>query len=194
MIRLLRGNCYHDNDGTITVETDAGIGFRVYIPAGSCFYGLAEGDDVKVYTSMIVRQDEISLFGFPDKIDRNIFELLLKVNGVGPKAAMAILSALSTDQLRQAIATEDVGAIRKVSGIGAKTAARIVLELKDKVEPVEGLTASGDEQPLSPAGAEAISALVALGYSKTEAESALEKIVDKDLDVEGLIKAALKSL
>ena len=120
-------------DGTVIIESGSGIGFLVNVPANSHLYKNLEGEDVKVYTHMIVREDDMSLYGFSHKDELELFKLLITVNGVGAKAAMAIMSILPQEELRRAVATGDSKAISAANGIGKKTSERIILELKDKV-------------------------------------------------------------
>ena len=198
MIGFLRGILADKGDGYIIIDV-SGVGYQVFVPANSSAYLNAEGEEVQVYTSMIVRDDDVSLFGFSGKGELDIFKKLIGISGVGPKAAIAILSAFTQDQLKQAIVFEDSKALQRANGIGKKTAERIVLELKDKFTATApdgsyldtGLT---EAEIVQGGRGEAISALVALGYSRGEATSALASIQDKDLTTEEYIKRALKNL
>ena len=198
MIGFLRGILAEKGDGYIVIDVN-GVGYQVFVPANSTAYLNAEGEEVLVYTSMIVREDEMSLYGFSGKGELDAFKKLIGISGVGPKAALAILSAFTLDQLKQAIVFEDAKALQRANGIGKKSAERIVLELKDK------FTAAAPDGSYLDAGAadvildqggrgEAISALVALGYSRGEAASALAGIPENDLTTEEYIKRALKNL
>ena len=198
MIGFLRGILAEKGDGYNVIDVN-GVGYLVSVPANSAAYLNAEGEEVLVHTSMIVREDEMSLYGFSGKGELDAFKKLIGVSGVGPKAALAILSALTLDQLKQAIVFEDAKALQRANGIGKKSAERIVLELKDK------FTAAAPDGSYLDAGAadvvadqggrgEAISALVALGYSRGEAASALASVPDNDLTTEEYIKRALKNL
>ena len=198
MIGFLRGILAEKGDGYIVIDVN-GVGYLVSVPANSAAYLNAEGEEALVHTSMIVREDEMSLYGFSGKGELDAFKKLIGVSGVGPKAALAILSALTLDQLKQAIVFEDAKALQRANGIGKKSAERIVLELKDK------FTAAAPDGSYLDAGAadvvadqggrgEAISALVALGYSRGEAASALASVPDNDLTTEEYIKRALKNL
>ncbi|MDO4396227.1 MAG: Holliday junction branch migration protein RuvA [Clostridia bacterium] len=196
MIRSIRGSLYPEMDGSVTVETESGVGLRVFVPANSEIYKRVEGSEVKLYTSMMVREDAMSLYGFSNKDERRLFELLITVNGVGAKAGMSIMSTLSPTELKLAIAAGDAKAISAANGIGKKTAERIILELKDKVEmptslpEMEGVVAAtySDERN------EAVNALIALGYSKNEAASAIGSVAENGLTCEEYIKKALKNL
>ena len=197
MIGYIKGYFHPMPDGTVIIENNSGIGFSVHVPAGSAIYKMPEGSEVKVFTSMQVREDDISLFGFTDKEDLELFELLITVSGIGAKGAMSIMSALPGPLLKRAIASGDSASICKAQGVGKKTAERLILELKDKV----GVFAEIDSDVVVPledipgdALSEAVSALVALGYSRNEAASVLSKVRGTNLSVEEYIKAALKSL
>ena len=169
------------------------------MPANSAAYLSSEGDEVKVYTMMSVREDDVSLYGFW-RGELDAFKKLISVNGVGAKAGISILSAFTLEQLQEAIAFEDAKALTKANGVGKKIAERIVLELKDKfaasVESgMESAAISDGEQPAAGGGrAEAVAALISLGYTRGEATSALAHIKDNDLSAEDYIKAALKNL
>ena len=184
-------------DGTAVIETVSGIGFLVNLPANSPLYKNLEGDDVKVFTAMMVREDDMSLYGFENKEELDLFKMLITVNGVGAKAGMSIMSVLPAMELRRAIAGGDVKAISAASGVGKKTAERVILELKDKVGDLSdsGIMPGGTESfTFSSERTEAVSALMALGYSKSEAETAVGRILDDSLKCEDYIKAALKEM
>lgn len=187
----------------------AGVGYKLTISGTSheaLGRKLAEGSEpeVKLYTHLAVREDDVELFGFATETELSTFRMLISVSGVGPKAAMAILSILTPEKFALAACTNDTKAISKASGVGAKTAARIVLELHDKLQKqmdaipnVELLdTANGAVGTGINKGklAEAQDALMVLGYSRSEASSALKNIDATGLDLEGIIKAALKNL
>lgn len=193
MIHYIKGTLAMKLDTGIVIET-GGIGYEISVPGNSALYLRTEGEEIICHTAMIVREDDISLYGFADRESLELFRLLITVSGVGAKAAMAVLSALTAAQLRQAIAFEDDKAIATANGVGKKTAQRIVLELRDKVsaedskagQPQAALTDSDD------ARTEAISGLVALGYSRAEAVNALAGI--EAATAEEYIKKALKNL
>lgn len=196
MIRSLKGIFYPNIDGSIIVETETGIGFRVYVPANSAVYKYSEGSEVKIFTSMIVREDAMNLYGFSAKDELELFELLITVNGVGAKAGMSIMSIMPPSELKQAIASGDVKAISAANGVGKKTAERIILELKDKVE---AFSVSTDVQAnvaavFNDERSEAINALISLGYTKNEAAAAVGSVQGESLTCEEYIKGALKSL
>lgn len=190
----------------IVVETPSGIGFEINVPAGSPLYKYGEGEEVKVFTAMIVKEDDVSLYGFHNRESLDFFRMLITVSGIGAKGAMAIMGSMSVDELRRAIMFEDVKEISKANGVGKKTAERLILELKDKVGKLDiegvsaadmtGITVSGGTgaEDSGDSRTEAIQALVALGYSKAEAFGAVAKVPEDNLTSEEYIKKALKSL
>ena len=199
MIGFLRGVLFEKGSGYIIIDV-GGVGYEVSVPANSGAYLSAEGEEVMIYTTMIVREDDMSLYGFSRKGELDAFKKLITVNGVGAKAGISILSAFTLEQLQQAIVFEDVKALTKANGIGKKTAERIVLELKDKFDagdtaPSAEAAAEGQASAAASSGREeAVAALVALGYSRGEATSALAGVKDTDLSTEEYIKRALKNL
>lgn len=204
MIKYIKGYYAMTLSGGIVMETPSGIGFEINIPAGSPLYKYGEGEEITVFTAMIVKEDDISLYGFHNMESLDLFRMLITVSGIGAKGAMAIMGSMSADELRRAILFEDVKEISKANGIGKKTAERLILELKDKI----GKLAGASDTALSTAGiteaalaaeagdarTEAICALVSLGYSKAEAFSAVAKVPEEGLTGEEYIKRALKSL
>lgn len=207
MIHYIKGKLAIKSDGLIVVET-GGIGYEIYVAGNSRFFLATEGDDVTVFTTMIVREDDVSVYGFASEEERELFAKLRTVNGVGAKAALSVLSAMPLHQLKIAIVYEDAKTITKANGIGKKTADRIVLELKDKLGSVEaepgddsdalGITNEALNEFENAAGnderGEAVSALMALGYSKNEAYGAVGKVKGEDIPVEDIIRQALKQL
>lgn len=200
MYSYIKGILEEIGDGQIIVDNH-GIGYQIQTPANMIESLPAIGQTVKIYTYLHVKEDGIALFGFPAKDGLHIFRLLLKVNGIGPKGALGILSVLSTDDLRFAVIGGDAKAIAKAPGIGAKSAQRIILELKDKLNLEDVLGGHHDAGTSAPAPAantvknEAVQALTALGYSPSEALSALSQIeISEETDVETVLKAALKQM
>ncbi len=204
MISYLKGALSDVETDSIVIDV-SGIGWQVYVPGQVLDRLPAIGDPIKIYTYLQVREDAMTLFGFLEKDGLDFFKLLIGVNGVGPKAALAVLSVLGADDLRFAILGDDAKAIEKAPGIGAKTAKRIILELKDKVSLDEAFAHLSDgEDSLQPSeGAneingikeEALLALTALGYSSSEACKALNGIsVTGDMGVEALLKLALQKM
>ena len=204
MIKYIKGYYAMTLAGGIVVETSSGIGFEINIPAGSPLYKYGEGEEITVFTAMIVKEDDISLYGFHNRESLALFRMLITVSGIGAKGAMSIMGSMSSDQLRRAILFEDVKEISKANGVGKKTAERLILELKDKIGKLGGTSdavAGGAEisGAASDAGAddartEAIYALVSLGYSKAEAFAAVSRVPEEGLTGEEYIKRALKSL
>lgn len=196
MIRFIKGIFHPGLSGSVIIETASGMGFEVNVPANSSLYKNLEGEEVKVYTSMIVREDDVSLYGFSDKENLELFELLITVNGIGAKAGMSIMSALPPSELKRAIAMGDAKAISAANGVGKKTAERVILELKDKVGSFDDdiLAESDVFVPASDERSEAVAALIALGYTKNEAADAVGKVKKEDLTCEEYIKNALKNL
>lgn len=196
MIRFIKGIFHPGFRGEVIIESASGLGFEVNIPANSPLYKKMEGDEVKVFTSMIVKEDDVSLYGFSDKESLELFELLITVNGVGAKAGMAIMSCMPVAEVKRAIGMGDAKAISKANGVGKKTAERIILELKDKVGSFDETAVSFGEVvlPTSDERSEAVAALMALGYSKNEASAAIGKVAEDGLSCEDYIKQALKNL
>ncbi len=199
MIAFLRGELAAVRSDTAIIET-GGIGYEVMMPAASLERLGPAGSQVTVHTYLYVREDNIGLFGFLDPDELDLFKQLISVSGVGPKAALAILSVLSADALRLAIVAEDAKTISKAPGVGAKTARRLIVELKDKISlSAEDGGYQGDEPELSAdrssAAEDAVMALTALGYSSSEAVRAVRLVENaSELDAEQLLKQALKKI
>lgn len=202
MIAFVRGTAADMTENSVIVETAGGIGYEIYM-TGTDLGRLHIGEQVKIHTYHQVREDAMLLFGFSSKDDLSMFKLLLCVNGVGPKAALGVLSAVSADELRFAILSDDVKTLSKAPGIGKKTAQKLILELKDKLKLEEAFelklaheqeAAGGVSGETSDGRQEAVEALVALGYSSTDAMRAVRAVTDVPADdVEGLLRAALKN-
>lgn len=198
MIRSVRGRYMFYDSGSIVVETDGGIGFRINISDTSGLLTLSEGSEVTVYTYLQVKEDGMSLYGFADMDELKLFEQLITVNGVGPKAGLAIMSLGSPNRIKSMIASKDAASISRAQGVGKKTAERVILELCDKVSiiPMDGTEAVVNEVATGATGerAEAILALTTLGYTRKEAESVIASVPDEGLTAEEYIKKALKYL
>lgn len=196
MIRFLKGRFHPQTDGTAVIETAGGVGYLVNLPANSPLYKNLEGEEVRVFTAMLVREDDMSLYGFDNQEELDLFKMLISVSGVGAKAGMSIMSILPPGELKRAIATGDTKAISAANGVGKKTAERVILELKDKVGDYPGAESTESTEPvvITSERSEAISALVSLGYSRSEAESAVGKIEAEDLPAEQYIMLALRSM
>lgn len=185
---------------SIVVEVE-NIGYNIKVSQGTIAMLPPIGEMVKIYTYTSVREDAIQLYGFLSKDDLDIFKLLINVNGIGPKGGQSILSVMSADELRFAIVSGDAKMIAKAPGIGAKTAQRVILDMKDKVSLEDAFATekesmqTGSSAPLSDAVREAVEALTALGYGSTEAVRAVKSVENaSDLSVETLLKQALKYL
>ena len=186
-------------DATMAVIDCGGVGYQVTISANTAnAISASIGQKVKLFTHLAVREDGVELFGFRQREELSCFKLLITVSGVGPKAAMAILSTMTPDRFSYAVCTEDAKALAKAPGIGAKTAARIVLELKDKIskDTVSGISANmAPVVPIASADgklSEVVDALNVLGYSRAEAMDALKHVNTAGLSLEQMITAALK--
>lgn len=195
MIAFLRGRLEDKGISSIDVDVN-GVGYRVLVSNTSLSAMPFLGEPVFIYTYLYVREDLMQLFGFVSTSERDVFEKLISVSGIGPKVAMALLSSFDVDSLKQAIASEDVARITAVPGIGKKGAQRLILELKDKI--AAGIVISIGSQAVLDAAAldEAISALISLGYTNSEAKKALTGFDGNGSQpsVEELIKFALKNL
>lgn len=202
MIAYIKGKVAEILEDRVILESGF-MGYNLFMPMASAEAVLRRGDEVKLYTHLHVREDAMQLFGFLTKDDLHTFQLLLGVNGIGPKAALGILCGLTADELRFAVLSEDVKTISKAPGVGKKTAQKLILELKDKMDLQEAFDlksqhvqeAQGDMPDLSDARKEAVEALTALGYSGADALRAVKKVeMTPGMDVETLLKAALKNL
>lgn len=193
MFHYIKGNITMKFEGGVVVEAN-GIGYEVFVPDNSPVYLLDGKETVLVYTVMIVREDDVSIYGFHDKESLDLFRKLLTVNGVGAKAAMAILSSMPVADIKKAIVFDDSATLTKANGIGKKIAQRITLELKEKMGAVGGLAEAAEQVTSDSGKTEAINGLISLGYSKSEALSALAGISDNDLSTEEYIKRALKGI
>ena len=196
MYEYIKGKYVGINKDYIILENN-GIGYKIFTSGATMSSIPKAGDEIMLYLEQIVREDFIGLYGFDSKDELEMFKLLLTVNGVGPRAALSLLSISRVNNLKYAILTNDEKHICRGVGIGKKTAARIILELKDKLKPDELLDSTqnfddGDNQNIKVLS-EALSALLALGYSEKEADVALKK-ANKNDSVENIIKNALKAL
>lgn len=201
MISYVKGILTETFEDTIVVEAN-GIGYNIKVPM-TLFSAMPQtGAQVKIYTYLNVREDAMNLFGFANRDDLNIFKLLITVSGIGPKGALGILSTITPDDLRLAVLSDDAKAISKAPGIGAKTAKKLIIELKDKLKLEDAFeklsqpdTVLTDGSTNEDGRAEAIQALVALGYGNSEAIQAVRKVENADnKDSETVLKEALKNL
>lgn len=199
MYAYIKGEIVDITEDNVVLECN-NIGYNIKVPFSVVQRLPGIGEDVKIYTYTCVREDAFILYGFLTKDDLSIFKLLITVNGIGPKGALGILSAMSADDLRFAIIAGDAKAISKAPGIGAKSAERIILELKGKIDLEPMLT---PQEPAASVGGfmnsdaknEAIEAMIALGYSSSEAVKAVKQLtITEDMDSGIILKDALKIL
>jgi Holliday junction DNA helicase RuvA len=190
MIAFLTGRIVSKGEDHCILDV-GGVGYTVAMSTGALASLPVEGDEVTIHTYMHVREDEMSLFGFESLAEKSLFEKLITVSGVGPKVALAALSSFDADVLAQAIADEDVAIVSSVPGIGAKTAQRIILDLKDKVGPIPA--AQSNSARTSGPSSEVREALAAMGFSAAESAAALKGYDGPD-DAEALLKHALARL
>ncbi len=198
MYAYIKGELVDIAEDNIVLECNS-IGYNIRVPLSVVQQLPGIGATVKIYTYTSVREDAFLLFGFLSKDDLEIYKKLITVNGIGPKGALGILSVMSADDLRFAIISGDAKTIAKAPGIGAKSAERIILDLKDKVslqtEAFDAVEPVVDAKENTAAKSEAIEALVALGYAPAEALKAIRQIqVTEDMDSGAILKRALKAL
>jgi len=195
MIGFLRGSLHEKQAPQVVIDVN-GVGYVVETPMSSFFDLPAMGEQVMLRTHLVVREDAHILYGFLTEQERALFRSLIKVNGVGPKVALAILSGVSVDDFCSWISDDNVAALVRIPGIGKKTAERLVLDMRDRLPEQTagsaGVTAGLMAKSLSPID-EAISALVALGYKQQDAEKRVRAVADDDANSEQLIRSALQS-
>lgn len=199
MIAYISGALVSAGENYIVIDNH-GMGYRIFVSGKFLEHIPAYGTQIKIYTHMYIREDELTLYGFHSEEELSVFRILIGISGVGPKVAMAILTAFTIQELQLAVISEDAKTISKANGVGAKGASRIILELKDKLKMEDMMDAAyeqsivQDTQDLN-AARDAILALVNLGYSNSEAALAVKKIGDtSQMDIESILKAALKKL
>jgi len=197
MISYIKGTLIHIGDDFVIVD-NKDIGYEIKVPISHIAKLPSIGDKLIIYTYLYVREDAMMLYGFLSKDDLEVFKLLITVNGIGPKGALGILSAITTNELRLAVASNDEKTISKAPGIGKKTAQRLIIDLKDKlklenlneISSIDNSSVSGElTDPVN----EAIAALIALEYTQAEAIKAVKSVKEFN-NVEDLIKKALKKL
>jgi len=197
MIYSLTGELTYIGDQFLVIDC-GGVGFKCFTSLSTASTAGRIGEQVRLFTYLSVKEDALDLYGFKTENELNVFKLLISVSGVGPKAAVSILSEMSADKLALAVAAGDSKAITKANGVGKKTAERIVLELKDKMAGVAVsdsdvyISAAASVEEESSAG-EAVAALVALGYGKSEA-AAVVGAMDKSLSADEMIRQGLRQL
>jgi len=204
VIGRLRGTLLEKLAPEVLIEC-GGIGYEVTMPMTSIYALPEQNEQAIIYTHFVVREDAQLLYGFANKVERKLFRLVIKVNGVGPKLGLAILSSMSADQFVSCVAHDDVASIVKIPGVGKKTAERLLIEMRDRLKDwqVTNTTAINDSMPLdlnpentfvSNAKGDATNALVSLGYSQQQADKAIRAVFNAQLSSEDLIRDALKAM
>ncbi len=199
MIDFIKGKLIENGSGWIIIE-NMGTGFRVEVPMSLSVQGWQEGEEIKIFTRLVVKEDGLYLYGFAGAEERNLFNLITGISGIGPRIALSILGMISVSKFYIAIIEEDIKTLCSIPGIGRKSAQRLVLELKEKLPAM--LPEAGKETSTIPAAnfsnhkEEAIHALYSLGYSRVEATSIIENILleKKGATTEELVKDALKKI
>ena len=203
MIAYLKGEVVEIEEEKLILEC-GDIGYNISMPASALDGTLRPGQEVKIHTHLHVREDAMQLYGFLTRDDLKMFRMLLGVSGIGPKAALGILSGLSADELRFAVLSDDIKTISRAPGVGKKTAQKMILELKDKLDLQEAFdtktmhvqeASQAETGDLVDAKKEAVQALTALGYSGSEALRAVKQVdVTSHMNVEEILKLALKKM
>lgn len=197
MISYIKGVLAHRGESYIILET-GGIGYQIFVSTEVLSKMPGLGQEIKIFTHMSVKDDGISLFGFYSKEEQALFLKLLTVGGIGPKGALGFLSQFSPQEIILAILSSDAKTLSKAPGIGIKTAQRVILELKDKCSTEDAIVMPADVQQgvdlVGGAKFEAIDAMTALGYSRSEAAKAVGLVVAEGMSVEEILKAALKKM
>ena len=199
MFAYIRGILEYKHNDYVVVEAK-GVGYKIYTSLSTIQNIEPLGSEVKIYTHLYVREDIMNLYGFLTQEELGMFELLLGVSGVGPKAAISVVSSMSPSKFGLSVITDDYKSLTKAQGVGNKVAQRIILELKDKINKTDlvstyidkddSVNVSKDNSRVS----EAISALIVLGYTAYEANKAVASVYSEDMDLEIIIKNALKAL
>ena len=201
MIAYLQGIVAGIKDTKVILDVNH-IGFQVFMSSRDIQAMPGQGEEARIYTYLNVKEDAMQLYGFLSQDDLDVYKLLLNVSGIGPKGGLGILSAMTADDLRFAVLSEDAKSIAKAPGIGAKTAQKLILELKDKLsledafeKKLENTAAASVKAGLDDAKSEAVQALVALGYSNSDALKSVRKAeITSDMDTETILKLALKQM
>ena len=195
MIAYLKGIIDIKRQDYVVIDVH-GVGYKIFMPEGA-IQNLEVDWEAKIYTFMRVREDDVSLYGFLNVEELAMFELLISVGGIGAKSAVGILSNIAPSKFALAVITDDVTTLKKLPGIGAKTAQRIILELKDKIKTQEATEQENEikqKTEVSDSAKDAIEALQVLGYTRREVEEAISKIGESNLTTEEIIKQGLKYL
>ncbi|MDH4761773.1 Holliday junction DNA helicase RuvA [Pseudomonas sp. SORGH_AS199] len=199
MIGRLRGTLAEKQPPHLLLDV-GGVGYEVEVPMTTLYRLPAQGEIVTLHTHLVVREDAHLLYGFGEKRERELFRELIRLNGVGPKLALALMSSLEVDELVRCVQAQDTAALVKVPGVGKKTAERLLVELKDRFKAWESLPGiaplvlPNQAAVVASAEADAVSALVALGFKPQEASRAVAAVEGEDLSSEELIRRALKGM
>jgi holliday junction DNA helicase RuvA len=187
MIATLRGEISQIEDNALVVEV-GGVGLRVFVPA-PVRGRVKVGETAFIFTHLVVREDALTLYGFESQADRELFNILLGVDGVGPKVALSVLSTMTLDAVQHAVFADEADLLSRVPGVGKKTAQKIALHLKDKLKPIDALTRVA---AMSDVDSEVLAALTSLGYSVVEAQAAIQSLAkDASTDVGERLRLAL---
>ena len=188
MIATLRGEISQIEDNALILEV-GGVGMRVFVPA-PLRTRLKVGEIILLYTHLVVREDALTLYGFESQTDRELFNILLGVDGVGPKVALSVLSSMTLDSIQRAVFADEGDVLSRVPGVGKKTAQKMALHLKDKLKPTDALARVA---AMSDADSEVLAALTALGYSVVEAQAAIQSLgKDAPQDTEERLRLTLQ--
>ncbi|MDO5034126.1 MAG: Holliday junction branch migration protein RuvA [Actinomycetaceae bacterium] len=190
MISFLSGHVMSIGPDSAVLRAGA-FGLRVLMPARSLTQ-IRHGEEVSVYTNLVVREDSLKLFGFLTEDESEVFDILQSVTGIGPKTALAALDVLTTDELRAALETGDEKALQRIPGVGKKSAQRMILEIGEKLGPAKGLTTAAPV--VDDTSGEVVAALQGLGWQKQQAEAAVEPFIGSGLSTSDMLRAALVSL
>lgn len=196
MIGRVRGVLAHKQPPHLLIDVH-GVGYEIEAPMSTFYVLPALGDEVTLYTHLVVREDSHALFGFARETERRLFRNLLRVNGVGARLALGILSGVSTEEFVRCVYEQDTGALTRLPGVGRKTAERLIMEMKDRLSEWEGPGVAAAPPVAGGAGrpaAEAVSALVALGYKPQEAGRMVRGVDTRGLGSEEIIRRALQGL
>jgi Holliday junction DNA helicase RuvA len=194
MITHIKGKLIEKNPTYAIIDCN-GLGYFLNISLNT-YSAIPDAENLMLFTHFIVREDTQTLYGFANKLEREIFRLLISVSGVGPSTARVMLSSMTTEQIQQAIASSDNAAIQSVKGIGAKTAQRVIIDLKDKILKTYNLSEESFDINHNTIKDEALSALEVLGYTKRQVDKLVQKIIQEtpNISLESVIKKALKNL
>lgn len=201
MIGRLRGALIEKQPPHLLLDVN-GVGYELEVPMSTLYRLPHVGDSVTLHTHLVVREDAHLLYGFYEKRERELFRELIRLNGVGPKLALSLMSGLDVDELVRCVQAQDTSALTRIPGVGKKTAERLLVELKDRFKAWESLPGTftlvsngpGVSEPVATAESDAMSALIALGYKPQEASKAVSAIKEKNLNSAELIRRALKGM